>query len=122
MAKKILIIEDEKDIMDLVVIRLKHAGYEVIPAYDAEEGLIYLKKNIPDLIILDLFLPKMQGEEFCKKLQADKQLKKIPVIIFTAGSFDSMPPKKLKDLCAVDCIFKPYTANEMLKKIKKQIG
>ena len=122
MTKKILIIEDEIDIMELATARLKHAGYEVIQSLDAEEALVFLKNNIPDLILLNLFLPKMQGEEFCKKIKADRRLKNIPVIIFTAGSSDTTPSEKLKDMGAVDCIFKPYPSEEILGKVKKYIG
>ena len=122
MVKKILIVEDEKDINELATVRLRHAGYEIIQAFDAEEALICLKNNLPDLILLDLFLPKMQGEDFCKKIKADDRLKKITVIIFTAGSCGPTSLERLKEMGASDCVFKPYSSEELIGKVKKYIG
>ena len=122
MSKKILIIEDEKDILALAIVRLKHSGYEVISAEDAEQALGILQNNIPDLILLDLFLPKMQGDELCKKIKSDNKLKKIPIIIFTAGAASTDFLNKLNAMGADDFIFKPYESQELLNKIKKFIG
>ena len=122
MAKRILVVDDEPDIMDVTTVRLKHAGYEVISAMDAEEALAFLAKNTCDLILLDLLLPKMQGDEFCKKIKADDKLKKIPVILFTASAIRPSLPEKIKEMGADDCIVKPFEPHELLAKIKKFIG
>jgi len=122
MAKKILVIDDEPDILDVATIRLKHLGYEIIPAVDAEEALAILEKRVPDLILLDLLLPKMQGDELCKKLKADARFKKIPVILFTASAIRPGLPGKVKEMGADDCVVKPFEPEELLGKIKKFIG
>jgi CheY-like chemotaxis protein len=122
MAKRILIVDDEPDIMDVATVRLRHLGYEIIPAIDAEEALAILKKDIPDLILLDLLLPKMQGDELCKKLKSDIKYKLIPVILFTASAIRPQLPEEVKKMGADDCIVKPFEPEELLGKIKKFIG
>lgn len=122
MVKKILVVDDEPDIMDIATVRLRHLGYEIIPAVDAEEALVLLKNNTPDLILLDLLLPEMQGDELCKKLKSDKKFKKIPIILFTASAIRPNIPEKIKDIGADDCIMKPFEPQELLDKVKKFIG
>jgi CheY-like chemotaxis protein len=124
MAKKILVVDDEPDIMDVATVRLKHLGYEIISAVDAEEALAFLQKDTCDLnlILLDLLLPKMQGDELCKKLKSDDKFKNIPIILFTASAVRPSLPEKIKEMGADDCIMKPFESQELLSKVKKFIG
>jgi DNA-binding response OmpR family regulator len=122
MAKKILIVDDEPDILDLATVRLKKLGYEIIEAVDAEEAFVILQKNAPDLILLDLLLPKMQGDDFCKKLKSDDKFKFIPIVLFTASTIRPSLPEKIKEMGADDCIMKPFEPEELLGKVKKFIG
>lgn len=122
MAKRILVVDDEPDVMDISTVRLKHLGYEIIPAVDAEEAIAFLQKNIPDLILLDLLLPKMQGDELCKKLKSDDKFKHIPIILFTASAIRPSFPEIIKEVGADDCILKPFEPEELLGKVKKFIG
>ena len=122
MAKKILIVDDEPDIMDVATVRLKHLGYEIIPALDAEEALAILQKGTPDLILMDLLLPKMQGDELSKKLKSDDKFKHIPIILFTASALRTSLPGNVKAMGADDCIMKPFEPEELLGKVKKFIG
>jgi len=122
MAKKILVVDDEPDIMDVATARLKHLGYEIIPAIDAEEAMVLLLDNVPDLILLDLLLPKMQGDELCRKLKSDDKYKNIPVILFTASAIRSSLPDKIKEMGADECIIKPFEPQELISKVKKFIG
>ena len=122
MTKKILVIDDEPDLMAVVTLRLKHSGYEIIPAVDAEEGLLQIRKDLPDLILLDLFLPKMQGGELCKRLKADEKYKNIPIIVFTASLGRPTLSESVKEMGADDCITKPFEAQILLGKVKKLIG
>ena len=122
MAKKILIVDDEPDILDLATVRLKKLGYEIIEAVDAEEALAILQKDTPDLILLDLLLSKMQGDELCKKLKSDDKFKNIPIILFTASAIRTSLPEKIKEMGADDCIMKPFEPEELLGKVKKFIG
>ena len=122
MAKRILVVDDEPDVMDVATARLKHLGYDIIPAVDAEEALAFLQKDTCDLILLDLLLPKMQGDELCKKLKSDDKFKHIPIILFTASAIRPSLPEKVKEMGADDCIIKPFEPEEFLNKIKKLIG
>jgi DNA-binding response OmpR family regulator len=120
MSKKILIVDDEPDILAVTVTRLETSGYEVLMAKDGEEALKLLKKSKPDLILLDLLLPKMQGDELCKKLKSDVKFKHMPIILFTASII--RVPAKVEEMGADDYILKPFEPEELLFKIKKFIG
>ena len=120
MTNKILLIEDELDLVEVIKMRLENSGYEVISALSGEEALTFLQRDIPDLILLDLLLPGMQGEEICKKLKCDDRLKTIPVILCTASASDI--PKVVKEVGADDYVMKPYESEELLSKVKKFIG
>lgn len=120
MTNKILLIEDELDLVEVTKMRLEKSGYEVINALSGEEAFTFLQKDIPDLILLDLLLPGIRGEEICKKLKCDDRLKTIPVILFTASASDV--EKLTKEICADDYIMKPFEPEDLLSKVKKFIG
>ncbi|MBU0682675.1 MAG: response regulator, partial [Candidatus Omnitrophica bacterium] len=86
MAKKIMVIDDELDILEVLTFRLSKAGYEIISAVDGQEALDLLTETIPDLILLDLRLPKIDGYEVCRRIKTSDELKEIPVILLTASS------------------------------------
>ena len=81
MSKKILIVDDEEDFLNAIAIRLNHAGYETSVAKDGEEAYASLKKEKPDLILLDVQMPKMDGLEFIRKLKKDSKNKNIPIMV-----------------------------------------
>lgn len=120
MTKKVLLVDDELDLVAVTKRRLESAGFEVLTVETGEDALAYLQENIPDLILLDLLLPKMQGEDVCKRIKSDESLKRIPVILFTASATDI--PKVAKEVGADDYIMKPFEPEELLSKIKKFIG
>jgi DNA-binding response OmpR family regulator len=116
--KKILLVEDEKVLIETVTLRLETNGYEVISAYDGFEGLEKAKKEKPDLIILDLMLPKMDGYKVCGLLKADTRYNKIPIIMFTARAQES--DKKMgQDMGADAYITKPFEPQLLLEKIRQ---
>lgn len=121
MAKRILVVDDEPDILDVSTVRLKRLGYEVIAVVDAEEAMDFLKKETCDLILLDLLLPKMQGDELCRKLKSCDKYKHIPVILFTASAIRPSLPESLKAMGADDCIIKPFDPEDLISKVKKYI-
>jgi len=86
---KILVIDDERQMVEMLQMRLEANGYEVIAAYDGEEGLEKAKSESPDLIILDIMMPKMDGHEVCRLLKSDEQYEKIPIIMFSARTQQS---------------------------------
>ena len=89
MAKTILVVDDERHIVRLVQVNLERAGYEVTTAYDGVEALEAVNVELPDMIILDVMMPRMDGFEALKKLRADDKTKDIPVIMLTAKAQDA---------------------------------
>ena len=121
MGKKILIVDDEAQLVEMMKMRLEAAGYSVIAAYDGQEGLNKARKEKPDLIILDLMLPKMDGYKVCGLLKNDARYSKIPIIMFTARAQDE-DVRLGKDLGAEDYVIKPFEPKLLLDKIRKLIG
>ena len=116
--KKILVVEDEKDMVYAVTLELETAGYEVITAFDGKEGLEKARKESPDLIILDLMLPKMDGYKVCGLLKADRRYNRIPIIMFTARAQDS--DMKMGEEAGTDAyITKPFDPQVLLKKARE---
>lgn len=89
MARKILVVDDERHIVRLVQVNLERAGYEIVTAYDGVEALEKVKNDAPDMIVLDVMMPRMDGFEVLKNLQADPRYQNIPVIMLTAKAQDA---------------------------------
>jgi two-component system, OmpR family, phosphate regulon response regulator PhoB len=118
MKKRILLIEDEQDIITTLTFRLESEGYDVTTAMDGEDGLDKVKKENPDLILLDLMLPKMNGYKVCVLLKSDSKFKDIPIIIFTARA-EEADRKKSEESGADAYITKPFEPPILLGKIKE---
>jgi DNA-binding response OmpR family regulator len=116
--KRILVVDDEVDILDMVVLRLKASGYEVISALDGQEAFDKARKENPDLMILDLMLPKMDGYKVCGLLKRDARYAHIPIILFTARAQDT-DIKMGEEVGADAYISKPFEAQALLGKIKE---
>ncbi len=116
MNKKILVIDDEDDILDFVERVLKDAGFVVYKAKDAKQGLTVLQTEKIELILLDIMLPEMDGWQVMQMLKSEERLKKIPVAMLTArvDAYDKIIGLKEG---AVDYICKPFTADDLLKRI-----
>ena len=118
--KRILIIEDEELVREVLKKRLSKEGYEVFLAEKGEEGLEKIKKILPDLIILDLVMPKTKGFEIMKEVKRRKKLKEIPIIVIS-NSGKKSELELAKEKGAVDWIIKTeFDIQNILKKIKKQ--
>jgi two-component system alkaline phosphatase synthesis response regulator PhoP len=113
----ILIIEDEKDIVEAIEYNLKKEGYKVYKAYDGRSAIKIAREKIPDLIILDLMLPALNGLEVCKILKKEKETAAIPVIMLTAKGSEVDKVLGL-ELGADDYITKPFGMRELLARIK----
>jgi DNA-binding response OmpR family regulator len=116
--KKILIAEDEIVIAKLVRILLERKGYEVFTASDGAEALRLAFNEEPDLLILDLMMPKMTGEEVCRELRKDDQFDGMPVIMLTAKSGDADRVIG-RVLGADEYMTKPFEGSELLGKIEE---
>jgi len=114
--KRILLIEDEVDMVYAVTLQLEAVNYEVLSVTDGQAGLDMARKEKPDLIILDLMLPKMDGYKVCRMLKFDERYKKIPIIMFTARVQDQ--DKELGQEVGADAyITKPFDSKALLDKI-----
>jgi DNA-binding response OmpR family regulator len=82
--KKVLLVDDETDFVDIVRVRLEANNFEVIVAYDGEEALEKVREDRPDIIVLDIMMPKINGFDVCRKLKIDQNYKEIPIIMLTA--------------------------------------
>lgn len=122
MAKKILIIEDEEVLLDLLSRKLSQEGYSVYLARDGKEGLEKLRSLKPDLVLLDIIMPKLDGFGVMKEMAKDEELKKIPIVI-VSNSGQPVELEKAKKLGARDWLIKTdFDPQEVIEKVKKQIG
>ncbi|UCB57593.1 MAG: response regulator [Candidatus Omnitrophota bacterium] len=119
--KKILFIEDEKEIVALMKERLASSNYEMIAAYDGEEGLKKVYQNRPDLILLDILIPRIDGLKLCRRLKDDDATKHIPIIIVSASAGKNSKQKS-QAAGADDLIVKPFEAKELLDKIARHLN
>jgi len=118
LKKKILVVDDEADLVEMVALRLEASDFEVIKAYDGQTGLDKARNELPDLIILDLMLPKIDGYKICRMIKFDEKYKNIPVILFTAKAQDA--DKKLgMDVGADAYLTKPFESTVLLTKINQ---
>ena len=115
--ERILIVDDEKDIVESVQFRLEFEGFECLAAHDGEDALSRAKKESPNLILLDVMLPKMNGYQVCRLLKSDENYKHIPIIMITAKVQES---DKFwgKESGADDYVTKPFDMEELIQKIQ----
>jgi len=114
---KILVVDDEKDIVDLVAYNLEKEGFSVIRAYDGEKALDLAKTQGPDLVILDLMLPRIQGMEVCKRLRNSDRTTSLPIIMLSAKGEEIDKVLGL-EIGADDYITKPFSVRELLARVK----
>jgi two-component system alkaline phosphatase synthesis response regulator PhoP len=114
---KILIAEDERDIRDLITFTLRFAGYEVVAATNGEEATVLAKQEIPDLILLDVRMPRMTGYEACAVIKADPRLKDIPVIFLSAKGQEAEIQAGLQ-AGATEYLLKPFAPDQLTTRIK----
>ena len=118
MARKILVVDDERHIVRLVQVNLEKVGYQVVTAYDGVEALEQVAKETPDMVILDVMMPRMDGFEVLKKLQADAKTRDIPVIMLTAKAQDADIFRGWSS--GVDAyLTKPFNPMELLAFVKR---
>jgi two-component system alkaline phosphatase synthesis response regulator PhoP len=117
MTKKICIIEDEKDIVRLLTYNLTKEGYDVISYDSGEEACSFVEKNKPNLILLDVMIPGLDGFDVCKKLKANPETQDIPIIMLTAKTDDTNIVTGL-ELGADDYITKPFSVAILIARIR----
>jgi len=116
--KRVLIVEDEKNIVDIIRFNLDREGYEVLEAYDGEAGLELARAEKPDLILLDVMMPKMMGFDVCRALRGEGD--NVPVIILTAREEEEDKVLGL-EIGADDYITKPFSMRELIARVRANI-
>jgi len=114
---RILIIEDERGLTDVLTYNLQREGYEVIVAHDGQEGLRKAQMQLPDLIILDLMLPTMDGLEVCRELRAGERTRSVPILMLTAKTEETDQIVGFQ-MGADDYVPKPFSVKILLQRIK----
>jgi two-component system response regulator VicR len=118
MGKTVLIVDDEKNIVDILSFNLKKEGFDIIPAYDGESALELYQSNHPDLILLDVMLPLLDGFEVCRRIRESDR--KTPIIMLTAREEETDKVFGL-DLGADDYITKPFSLRELQARVNANI-
>ena len=115
--KRILVVEDDKDIVELVRYNLEKEDFQVTSTADGAVGLTQIRKSIPDLVILDLMLPKLSGLDICKEIRRDASLNRLPILILTAKGEEADRVVGL-ELGADDYVTKPFSPRELVARVK----
>jgi DNA-binding response OmpR family regulator len=120
--KKVVCIEDEPEMIDLVKLILGRKGFDLVGAVGGREGLETVRKLKPDLVLLDLMMPDMDGWEVYQQMKADDELKSIPVIVVTAKAQSIDKVLGLHIAKVDDYVTKPFGPQELLQSVKKVLG
>ncbi len=118
---KILIAEDERDIRDLITFTLKFAGHDVVAVTNGEEALASARVENPDLVMMDVRMPKMTGYEACKQMKADDKIKHIPVVFLSAKGQESEVATGL-EVGATEYILKPFAPDQLIKRVTELLS
>ncbi len=124
--KKILLVDDDPDFVEAVKVIVENGGYDVTVAYDGQEGLEAVAEEKPDLIVLDVMMPVMNGHEACAKLKKDKATAEIPIILLTAVAdrvtTSTYTHRDMLESEAEDYMPKPVEPKELLERIKNWLN
>jgi DNA-binding response OmpR family regulator len=118
---RILVADDDADIRELVAFKLESAGFEVTAVGDGRAALDQARADPPDLIVLDLMMPRLTGLEVCAALQAEPATERVPVILLTAKAQESDVTRGF-DVGAVDYMIKPFSPRELLSRVQAVLG
>ncbi len=121
MPKKVLVVDDDPGVRAFLIDGLETFGYEVFSAVDGEEGLALAREKKPDLILLDLAMPRKHGFEVCETLRADAELAKIKIVVSSGKRFPA-DIRAAKDLGVDSYLIKPYSLEELKAAVEGLIG
>ena len=115
--RKILIAEDERDILELIIFTLQFGGYDVVPTSNGVDALDMIHKEQPDLILLDVRMPRMSGYEVCKQIKSGDDTRNIPVVFLSAKGQEAEVTTGY-EMGAVDYILKPFAPDQLLERLE----
>jgi two-component system phosphate regulon response regulator PhoB len=115
--KRVLLIEDDRDIVELVRYNLEREGFQVAAANDGATGLVQVRKTPPDMLLLDLMLPKISGLEICRDIRRDQALNRLPILMLTARGEEADRVVGL-EMGADDYVTKPFSPRELVARVK----
>jgi len=122
MSKRIVVADDDPDLVALMTVPLTKRGYEIATGGNGEEAIDLVRRYRPDLVILDVCMPLLDGLEACRRLKDDEQLKHIPVMLITATASLLPAPDVLYALQVEGYLIKPFTVRVLIEKIEQLIG
>ena len=121
MARSVLVVDDEPNIVLSLEYPLQQAGYEVRVARSGEEAVTAVAAQVPDLIVLDVMMPTLDGYHVCETIRADPKLRSVRILMLTAKSRD-VEQEKARALGADDYITKPFSTRELVERVKTILG
>jgi CheY-like chemotaxis protein len=122
MSKRIVVADDDPDLVALMTLPLRKRGYEIATGGNGEEAIDLVRRYRPDLVILDVCMPLLDGLEACRRLKDDEQLKHIPVMLITATASLLPAPDVLYALQVEGYLIKPFPVRVLVEKIEQLIG
>ena len=121
-SKRILVADDDPDMVAFMTLPLRKRGYTITAGGNGEEALALARQDRPDLMILDVSMPRLNGLEACERLKRDDQLKGIPVMLITATASLLPPPEILYELQVEGYLIKPFSVRVLVEKIEHLLG
>lgn len=121
MANRVLVVEDEPNIVDSLSFLMKQAGFEVAIARDGDTAIRMMESRVPDLVLLDVMLPRRDGYEVCREIRARAEWKDVRIVMLTAKGRE-LDRRKGLELGADDYITKPFSTREIVRRVRELLG
>jgi CheY-like chemotaxis protein len=121
LAKKVMIVDDEPDLCETVKILLEGRGFEVVTALDGPDALRKLEREPADLVLIDYFMPKMNGMKLASEIRANQRLKNLKLAFLTIAAFSKKGEKEMRRLKILDYIQKPFDNEDLVQRVKKAV-
>lgn len=118
---RILVAEDERDIRELIGFTRRHHGHEVLTASNGEDALVIALRELPDLVLLDIRMPRLTGYDVCRRLRAEPASAHIPVVFLSAIGQDSEVQAGM-DAGVTDYILKPFAPDQLVQRVERLLG
>ena len=122
MSKKVLLCDDEIHILRAAELKVRRAGYEVRIAHDGEEAWEMIQHDLPDVLVTDVQMPRVDGFELSRRIRADATTKDLPILMLTAKGFELEQQEMMEKWGIVDIVPKPFSPRELVRRIDQIVG